>query len=70
MKKLIDKLLNAARKYNLWDFGFFKITLISLGILLGSYFSQFFLKYISVVCVIFIVTLIWVLYKTFIKYMD
>lgn len=68
MKKLIDKTLNAAKMYNVFDYAWFKVTLCSLGILLGTYFSQFFLNYISIVWAVFIISYIWIIYKTFIKY--
>lgn len=68
MKRLIDNLLMAAKKYNAWDYGWFKACLCSFGIILGAYFSQFFLKYISIVWVIFIITYIWIMYKTLKNY--
>ena len=68
MKKLIEKLLNAARKYNVWDYGWLKICLFSLGIIFGAYFNAFFLKYITLIWIIFIVSYVWLLYKTFAKY--
>ncbi len=68
MKNLINKTLNASRKYNILDYGLLKICLISLGILLGASFSQFFLKNLSIIWAIFIISYIWILYKTFIKY--
>lgn len=68
MKKLIDKLMASAKKYNLWDYGWLKIALCSFGVLLGAYFSQFFLKYIFIVWGIFIISYVWIMYKTFIKY--
>ena len=70
MKGFIDKALNAARSYNLWDFGCLKITLIAFGILIGAYFASFFIQYIGIVWAIFILSYIWVMYKTFFKYWD
>jgi putative Mn2+ efflux pump MntP len=70
MKKLINRLLNAAKKYNAWDYALFKITLCSFGVLLGTYFSQFFLKYMPIVWVIFIIAYVWIMYKTLIKYKE
>lgn len=68
MKKLINKLMKSATNYNVWDYAWFKVTLCSLGVLLGACFSQFFLKYISIVWVIFIISYVWIMYKTLIKY--
>ncbi|KAF1084000.1 hypothetical protein SPSYN_02912 [Sporotomaculum syntrophicum] len=69
MKKLIDRLLNAARKYNVFDFACFKIALFSCGILVGGYFPQLFIKFSPIIWLIFVTTYAWVIYKT-IKYID
>lgn len=68
MKGFIEKALNAAKKFNVWDFGLFKICLFSLGIIFGVYFNNFFLAYIQTIWVLFIATWVWLLYKTFFKY--
>ncbi len=68
MKKLISKVLNATKNYNVWDFGWLKVTLCALGIILGAYFSQFFLRHMTIVWIVFIVGYVWIMYKTFIKY--
>ena len=70
MKGFIDKALNAAKSYSVWDYGWLKLTLISFGILVGTYFAQFFIQYIIIVWAVFILTYLWVLYKTFFKYWD
>lgn len=69
MKKFIQRALKAASKYTVMDFAFFKITLIFLGILLGAYFSEFFLSHTVFVWVVFIVSYIWIMYRTFVKHM-
>lgn len=68
MKRLIDRMLQAARQYNLWDYGCLKIALFTLGIIFGAYFSKFFLSFISVIWILFIITYVWIIYKTLIKY--
>ncbi len=68
MEKLLKQTLSAAKKYNAWDYAWLKTCLVALGIILGAYFSSFFLKYITVVWVIAIITYIWIIYKTFVKY--
>lgn len=65
MKKILNRLLDAARNYTVWDYGCLKIVLISLGILLGTYFSNFFLRYTSLLWAIFIVSYIRIIYRTF-----
>jgi small multidrug resistance family-3 protein len=68
MKGFIDKALNAAKSYSVWDYGWLKVTLISFGILVGAYFAQFFIQFIAIVWAVFILTYIWIVYKTFFKY--
>lgn len=70
MSAFIKRLLKAARKYTVMDYAFLKITLVSFGILLGAYFSQFFLNHTSFLWVIFILSYLWIMYRTFIKHMN
>jgi hypothetical protein len=42
-----------------WQGGLFKLSMISLGIILGVYFQTFFLKWIVIVTIIFIVPAIY-----------
>lgn len=68
MRKFIDKAINSARQYTLWDWGFLKITLFSLGLLVGVYFAQIFSQYMTFIWAIFIFSYIWVIYKTLVQY--
>ncbi len=68
MKKLIDRSLKAARKYNVLDWAVFKFCLISLGIILGTYFAIFFRSILPIVWIFFILTYVWIMLKTFTKY--
>ena len=68
MKKLINKLLGAAKNYTVLDYSLLKISLISLGILIGTYFSNFFSNYTSLLWIIFLVSYIWIIYRTIIKH--
>ncbi len=68
MKKLIGTVLGSTKQYTVWDFGLLKVCLVSIGILLGVYFSEFFLSYLSIVWVIFTASYIFIMYKTFVKY--
>lgn len=70
MKSLLDKLLGATKKYTILDYSCLKLSLISLGILIGTYFSNFFLNYTSLLWIIFIVSYIGIIYRTFIKHMN
>jgi small multidrug resistance family-3 protein len=67
MKNLINKVLKSTHNYNIFDFGCLKISLMSFGILLGAYFSKFFLTNIVLIWIIFIVSYLLIMYKTFLK---
>jgi hypothetical protein len=69
MNGLIDRLMNAAKKFTVIDYGFFKITLFSAGVLAGTYFAPFFLSYTTLLWIVFIVSFVWIGYRTFFKYM-
>ena len=70
MTTLIERLLKAARKFTVMDYVCFKITLVSFGIILGAYFSNFFLCYTAFLWVIFIVSFLWIGYRTLIKHLN
>lgn len=69
MSVLIQRPLEAARNFTLFDYAGFKTALIFLGVLLGAYFSEFFLKHIAWVWIIFILSYLWIMYRTFVKHM-
>ena len=56
MGNLIKNLVEAARRFTGADFAVFKICLLSIGILLGSYFSYFFLQYTLIVWVVAVIS--------------
>jgi len=68
MKRFIDRALNAAKLYNVWDYGWLKVTLISFGIIVGAYFAPFFVQFIVIVWAVFVLSYLWIMYKTFFKY--
>jgi len=67
MKNLIDKLMNKAKNFCILDYAVFKVTLLSAGILLGTYLSSFFLNTIWLVWIIFAVSYGYMLYICFIR---
>ncbi|NLN86929.1 MAG: hypothetical protein GX133_04905 [Syntrophomonadaceae bacterium] len=69
MNALIQRVLKAGRQYTLFDYAGLKITLIFLGILLGAYFSDLFLDKVTLVWIIFILSCLWIMYRTFVKHM-
>ncbi|WP_321519423.1 hypothetical protein [uncultured Bacteroides sp.] len=69
MSNLTTSLLKAAHQFSIVDFGAFKICLLSMGILLGTYFSNFFSANISIIWIIAIITWSFMLFQV-IKYMQ
>ncbi len=65
MKRFIEKTMNNAKRYTLFDYTVLKITLVSAGILLGTYFSEYFSSNILAIWMLFIITYIIMLYRTF-----
>jgi len=70
MRTLIERLLKAARKYTVMDYACLKITLVSFGIILGAYFANFFLSHTAFLWVVFIVSYLWIGYRTLIKHLN
>ena len=67
MKNLIEKLMDKVKRFSILDFAIFKITLLSAGVLLGTYFSSFFLSIIGLVWIVFAVSYGYMLYISFIR---
>ena len=68
MSQLINRALRAAKKYTLWDYACFKITLVSLGILIGAYFAESFLSHTLLLWIIFLVSYLCIMFRTFITH--
>lgn len=67
MANLLNKLMSGARQYNVFDFGMLKLALLFVGILLGTYFSEFFSHYLSEVWIIAVVCYVYIIYSTLTK---
>ena len=67
MKIWLIYLMAQARRYTAIDFTFFKLVLVSFGILLGSYFAAFFQSIILLIWIVFIVSWIAIMRATFRK---
>ena len=65
MQKLMERALRAARKFTILDYTFFKLALVSFGILLGSYFAAFFSDHRSLLWIVFIVSYLIMLFRMF-----
>ncbi len=68
MQKWMREIFKSTKQYTMWDFSVLKICLVSIGILLGIYFSNFFVSYIFAVWLIAIGSYVMIMYKTFVKY--
>lgn len=55
MIQLINQLLSAARSFTVGDFFVLKMLLCCIGIILGMYFSDFFLNHKTIVWIVTIV---------------
>lgn len=51
-------MLDAARRFTGFDFAIFKICLLSIGILLGTYFANFFQSWIVIVWIVAVLTIV------------
>ena len=69
MFDFIKKIIGTANKYTLWDYFCLKTTVFSLGILMGTYFSDFFMNYTLFLWAILLVTYVCIIYRTFFKLM-
>ena len=67
MKSLVEKLMDKARRFSAVDYAMFKVTLLSVGVLFGAYFSSFFLSVIGFVWVVFVVSYVYMFYISFIR---
>lgn len=68
MSQLLNRALRATRRYTLWDYAFLKITLVSLGVLMGAYFAEFFLHHTFLLWIIFLVSYLCIMFRTFISH--
>lgn len=69
MFHFIKKIISAANKYTVWDYFCLKTAVFSLGILMGTYFSYFFMNYTLLLWTIFLITYVCIIYRTFFKLM-
>ena len=64
MKRFINYMTAQGRKFTAIDFMFFKLTLLSAGILLGSYFAAFFQGIIVGIWILFVICYLTTVYAT------
>lgn len=55
MANLLNKLMSGAKQYSVLDFGMLKFALLFVGILLGTYFWEFFSQYLCVIWVLAVI---------------
>lgn len=58
MMEFIEKLMEAVRRFGVFDFAVFKLSMLFVGILLGAYFSTFFMTWSGIVWVVAAVLLV------------
>lgn len=64
---IIDCLMKRYREFTVMDVAAFKMCLLSLGVLAGTYLSRFFKKLAPVMWLLFLVSYIFVIYRLFVK---
>ena len=64
----IGKMMAGTREYTVVDFACLKLALLALGILLGYYFADFFRPLTTLLWGVYLLTLAWVCYRTWINY--
>lgn len=64
MGNLIKNLIESAHHFTGADFAVFKICLLAIGILLGSYFSSFFLQYSVIIWIVAVITFVALVIQT------
>lgn len=69
MFEFIDRIIKAANRYTFWDYFFLKTTVLVFGILIGTYFASFFIDHTLFLWLVFFVTYVYIMYRTFIKHM-
>lgn len=67
MKKLIDWAMGKARGFTVLDYTFFKITLFTLGLIVGIYFANGLTMYLPLIWVVFAFSYLFLIYKMFRK---
>lgn len=70
MKKFLDDIYEKISHFRVFEWTVFKVCLIVFGIILGTYFCEFFLQYIKIVWMVFLVFFIFTIYLLFIKNYD
>ncbi len=64
---MFAELLKKASRLGVFSWGILKICLLSAGILLGTYFSSFFMMFIPVIWAVAVIAGIYLVYWFFIK---
>lgn len=67
MNNLLNKLMSGTKKYSVLDFGMLKFALLFVGILLGTYFWEFFSQYLCIIWILAIICYGYIIYSTLSK---
>ena len=65
MKNFCVQIMESVKKFTFLDYTFLKLSLIFIGILLGTYFYEFFLNFLTTVWVVAVFSTLVVMYRSF-----
>ncbi|MEG1553575.1 MAG: hypothetical protein RRZ64_07290 [Rikenellaceae bacterium] len=68
--KTIKRLNSTLKYFNIVDSTMFKICLITLGLLVGIYYSDLLMSYTNLIWLIFVISTVFILTKIFKYYRD
>ena len=67
MTGFVYKLMDKARNFSMFDFAIFKTTLLSAGILIGTYLASYIMSIIWLLWIIFVVSYLYMIYISFFR---
>ncbi len=65
MRDFLDRVHGTLEHFGFVDIGILKLCLVSIGILLGVYFTAFFDRFVVVVWILFILSWLYIVVKVF-----
>ena len=63
-----QKVFQATKQYTFWDFAILKLCLVTMGILIGMYFSSQLASLTAVIWAVFLISYAVIVYKTLVTY--
>ena len=65
---LYDTVVNRSQHFDMLDWAIFKTCLVSLGVLIGSWFAKFFKRLAPLMMVVFVASWIYLFWRMFFDY--